>query len=402
LERQNRQSPYHCATDNTDGVLRKEIRGWKYTEALQYHQHITLLNNLLKIMNRNKVDDRELIDWCQGAMYATGKESIKKTRIKWIEHKNAPENNTKNWTFEQAIDYILAMESATREGAPQGTPHGHEDHPDGDQHDQGGSRRNKNKREEKERNAQDQGRGYRNGKTPEEKWGDKCPNKRCQRREHGKAKMDLHLKECRYKQKPTQTNLTRFKTLKNLSCNGVKIVKEEYDYIPIMPMTLLAKLEGNRKGKVAKGTNKVETLVFFDSGSKKLLINKDYAGELVAGQGFTKRRGQRYRVNGVEESGNGVICDQYIDLYFLMGETPILQCALIVAGLPERLIAGRETMQTLSLTLANGPTPRKLLGEQEVRPVSPQRRKGRTQGESLQGSRIIPHVNQGRQGEIHS
>ena len=151
--------------------------------------------------------------------------------------------------------------------------------------------------------------------------------------------------------------MTRFKTLKDLSCNGVKIVKEDYDYIPILPMTLLSTTGDNRKGKVAKGTNKVETLVFFDSGSKKLLINKDYAGELVADQGFTKRRGQRYRVNGVDESGKGVICDEYVDLYFLMGKTPILQCALIVAGLPEQLIAGRETMQTLSLTLANGPTP---------------------------------------------
>jgi hypothetical protein len=338
--------------NNTDGVLRKEIRKWRYTEALQYHQHILLLNNLLHIMNRNKVEDRQLIEWTQQAMYDTGRAEVQAIRTKWIEHKSAPENNARDWTFAQAIDYILAMEAAARENGSQSLFSVEDANDDRNPPNQGGGRGNKGnkgKNANDEKKTQDQGR---KGKTPEEKWGDQCPNQRCNRREHGKANMDRHLKDCRYKTKATQTNFT---TLKETRCCALKIVREEYDYIPVMPMTIVKKTEGTKKRTVAKSTPRVETLVFFDTGSKKLLINKVYAHELVTEKGFTSRKGQRYRVNGVDESGDGIICDSYIDLYFLMNDTPILQCALIVAGLPERLIAGRETMKTLSLTLAHGP-----------------------------------------------
>ena len=113
--------------------------------------------------------------------------------------------------------------------------------------------------------------------------------------------MDRHLKDCRYKGKATQTNFTDFTTLKETRCCALKIVREEYDYIPLMPMTIVSKTEGKNKRTVAKSTPRVETLVFFDTGSKKLLINKIYAHELVTEKGFTSRTGQRYRVNGVDE-----------------------------------------------------------------------------------------------------
>jgi hypothetical protein len=149
----------------------------------------------------------------------------------------------------------------------------------------------------------------------------------------------------------SQTNFTRVnqQPIKEINVCGAAIIQEKFDYLPIMQLTLAAE-----KGE--KPTT-VEEIVFFDSGSGKLLLSQKFSKKLVRQNGFEIVTGQRYRVKGVDESGTGVLCDRHVTIYFLVGKAIKLTYGLVVKGLPEPVIAGRETMRLLHLSLHNGDLP---------------------------------------------
>jgi hypothetical protein len=153
--------------------------------------------------------------------------------------------------------------------------------------------------------------------------------------------MDKHLKECYHnpKTQKAQTNFTRAQQqpIKEIKVCGAAIIQEKFDYLPIMQLTLAAE-KGEKPATV-------EEVVFFDSGSGKLLLSQKFSKKLVGQNGFEIVTGQRYRVQGVDESDTGVLCDRHVKIYFMVGKTIKLTYGLVVKGLPEPIIAGRETMR---------------------------------------------------------
>jgi hypothetical protein len=296
----------------------------------------------LEIMKREKVADRQLVLWMQNSMGMCDSEKTLAVLEKWVDWKSHPQNATKEFSFREAIEFVLGMEAAAREYTVERKVQRRATiRPVGD-----ASNPKNGGKGDRPNPKTDAGRK----KTQQEKWGDVCPDHKCSRREHTQAKMDKHLKECYHnpKTQKAQTNFTRAPQLpiKEIRVCGAAIIQEKFDYWPIMSLKLAAE-----KGE--KPTT-VEEVAFFDSGSGKLLLSQKFSKKLVGQKGFEMVTGQRYRVQGVDESGTGVWCDQPVKIYFAAGKTIKLTYGLVVKGLPEPIIAGCETMRLLHLSLHNG------------------------------------------------
>ena len=182
------------------------------------------------------------------------------------------------------------------------------------------------------------------------KYGDLCPNDGCKRREKTQPKMDQHLKSCRHDGgfKTTKTNVVKTQTLQ---VNVRRLKEDKFDFLPIIPMTISKGPEPNEEKEELVKT------MFVDSGSEKLLFSTKYAAHLSRDHGFTLVKGPPFLVKGVDTSRQGVKCEKYLSLYFQMPGEAVEMKGLIVKGLPEEVIIGRETMRSLELVVSNGNEP---------------------------------------------
>ena len=179
-------------------------------------------------------------------------------------------------------------------------------------------------------------------KTPKEMYGPICPNLNCRTRSHDMAS---HLKVCK-REKSTSSNIVKVITL-NVKLAVVKVC-DPTDYLPILPMAISPSPDSKEK---------VQVQAFADSGSEKLLIRKAFADNLVDNHGFTEEESQTFRVNGVDSSGRGVLCDRQLNMYFHVPGALILLKALVVPGLPEEIIGGRAWKRALALSISSGTKP---------------------------------------------
>jgi hypothetical protein len=120
----------------------------------------------------------------------------------------------------------------------------------------------------------------------------------------------------------------------------------ERDYVPMLPVEIAHSREGNG----------FKVTAFCDSGSGLTLIS-DWLVERLkksSNQRWDIIPGTKYMVEGVDSTGKGVICDKTILLFMKMGSKTVEVRALMVPGLPERLVLGRDLKRATALRLIFG------------------------------------------------
>ena len=178
----------------------------------------------------------------------------------------------------------------------------------------------------------------------QQKFGTLCPNTNCKHREKGKEAMTKHQKNCRFKK--TKTNLTIIRVLLGSS------IGSDVDYAPILPVSVVDTEEKMHD-------EDINLSAFCDSGSEYTLISErlqlylaKYSKAWSAQIGKTK-----FLVEGVDHTGDGIVCNRVVNLSLRIGDTIVDAQALIVPGLPESLVLGRDLGRAINLVLEQGETP---------------------------------------------
>jgi hypothetical protein len=177
-------------------------------------------------------------------------------------------------------------------------------------------------------------------KSALERWGPVCKFPSCKTRSFD---LDTHMKTCRRNPANTASNMVKVINL-NVNLAAVKVINSK-DYLPLLPLLV-------SPSEDAKSSLEIE--VFVDSGSQKLLIRGSFADLLVKQHHFVETEEQTYRVNGVDASGKGVLCHRHLVMHFHAGDSILAMKALIVPGLPEDVIGGRDWKRALNLTISSG------------------------------------------------
>ena len=157
--------------------------------------------------------------------------------------------------------------------------------------------------------------------------------------------MDNHKKHCKFrkpKQNATNANLTTVTVMLGSI--------EPEDYMPILNVFLRPN-QSEEKG--------VEAKAFIDPGSGFTLISKNFQQSLSSDYpDWQPVKGSQYLVKGVDATGKGVVCKETITIFLRLGsagDREVEITALIVPGLPERLVLGREVQRETELRLIFGP-----------------------------------------------
>jgi hypothetical protein len=121
------------------------------------------------------------------------------------------------------------------------------------------------------------------------------------------------------------------------------------DYIPRLSLEIASKPD-DEKGLVISA--------FCDSGCGVTLIS-DWLEEKIL-EKFPRLKadkGVKYLVKGVDSSGKGVECSKTILLYLKIGSKVIEITALVVPGLPEKIVLGRNLKRKTNIILKFGKNP---------------------------------------------
>jgi hypothetical protein len=301
--------------------LKQEARRLEFVTAASYHQQMLKFNKLLSDLSAKEFSDDEMIACAENALgRGTGK--LHNWILKeWTTWKCDPDHVNQR-SFETAMRRISSYEIAFQENA-----------------------RMEQTRKQQNNHQQTQLSQQQNLEYLQNKFGELCPNTNCKHREKTNEGMAKHKKTCKWgkQNKPSVTKA-------NLTTVTVMLGSiEPEDYMPILAVSL--------RPTPSEETG-VEAKAFVDPGSGFTLISKDFQESLTSQyQSWKPTKGRQYLVRGVDSTGKGVVCAETIAIFLGMGsdrKQAVEIKALIVPGLPERIVLGRDVQRQTGLQLLFG------------------------------------------------
>ena len=307
---------------NLNQTLKQEARRLEYISAASYQQQILKFNKLLGDLSAKEFSDEEMISCVENALGRGAEASHRQILSDWTAWKCDPDHAGQQ-TFEMAMRRITSYEIAFQEN----------------------ERRFQISKTQQNQNQRTQLSQKEYQKQQQVRFGDLCPFTNCKHREKTKEAMDNHKKHCRFrkpKQNATNANLTTVTVMLGSI--------EPEDYMPILNVFLRPN-QSEEKG--------VEAKAFIDPGSGFTLISKNFQQSLSSDYpDWQPVKGSQYLVKGVDATGKGVVCKETITIFLRLGsagDREVEITALIVPGLPERLVLGRDVQRETELQLIFGP-----------------------------------------------
>jgi hypothetical protein len=327
-------------------ALKAEAENLNFSASFEYREQVNNINNLLSNMGQKQIEDATLVRWLENALSYSNEPSHANLLEKWNTY-SMDSDHSEPFSFDQAIEKICSYELALEKGSIL-------------------MQRNKGRKPTAETNpkpGQKPGQGWSEAEL-QKKFGTLCENDGCRHRDKTEVKKAEHLKKCKFAQKKVQFNVSsnltgvepqggdsgpNLNTVKVLSYLGRVESSLDSDYVPRLTI------------EIKPGPDEEKGLAisaFCDSGCGVTLISDWLEEKILELFPLLKvSKGVKYLVKGVDSSGKGVECSRTLLLYLKIGSKLIEITALVVPGLPERIVLGRNLTRKTNIILKFGSRP---------------------------------------------